>query len=386
MNSESMSSDISQKQDFYSFFLETQNSLILYPYYIKSSNAVASFLTSDELVTKVSYIMTKDPNSIDSASVQNISQELYIPYEYNKNLAKIITSNCIVIIDSLTLFRMADLASKLISRNKKCILIIFTSTFFRSGDLEYFNHHYTHHSLVSYQMSSRNPTIRYELEHLKNNSDLTNVSKYPTFSQNDVIIDTQNIPDIDKGEGGWLYEDFLSEVPNYFPKISRLITILITQFEHHHIIYTQYKNKNGIDLIDTILNYLNIQHTIVYENDDHNEQTGKISTFNNSDHSIILTNTIPRCEITNTTHIHFLDGIDYINYQGFINNICRNYLWKTFAPSEYVIRFYVLTPEDEDSYTDISSRIEANDCKFNELIEQSVHIIFDEVKGLCIKK
>lgn len=394
-----MSDTIGQKQDFYSFFLEKQNSLILHPYYVKSSNAVTSFLTSDELVSKATYIMTEDPGSINVAAGKDLSSRIYLKYEYDRNLAKILANECIILVDSLTLFRMADLASKMTSRNKNCIVIIFTSVFFRSGDLEYFNRYYLQYGLVSYQMSSRNPNIRYELQHLppdsldKTSIDTSNYTSnnspprnYPIFTRNGIVVDTKDFPDIDKGEGGWLYEGFLSDVSTYFPKISRLLTILISQYEHRHIVYTRYRDKNGLDLIDTLLNYLNLPHTIVYENDDHNEQTGKISTFNNSDHSILLTNTIPRGEITNSTHIHFVDGLDYIDYQGFINNNCRNCLWKTFTPSEYVIYFYVHTPDDEKSYTKLAARIEANEGKFHELIEQSVHIIFDAEKDLCIRK
>lgn len=402
MNSRLTTDSVGQKRDFYSFFLDKKTSLVLHPYYIKSNNAIASFLTSVELISKVLHIMTEDSSSINIASGKELPPEIYLPYEYNQSLSKKLTTNCVILVDSLTLFRTTELASKLAGQNRKCVLIIFTSVF-RSGedDLNYFSKYYLQHGLVSYQMSSRNPGISYKLEHIppSNKSDEKSILEngkedkdkdptigYPVSDQNSVTIDTQDFPDIDKGEGGWLSEDFLSDVPTYFPKISRLLTILISQFEHHHIVYTQFKNKNGLDLLDTLLNYLSIQHTIVYGNDDHSEHMGKISTFNESDHSIILTNTIPRTEITNITHIHFLDGIEYIGYQGFINNICKNCLWKTFVPSEYVVYFYVLTPDDEKSYTDLAARIEYNENKSNELIEQSARIIFDEEKGLCIKE
>ena len=162
--------------------------------------------------------------------------------------------------------------------------------------------------------------------------------KYPEEVQHE----SSTLTDTDRGEGGWLTKSIVGKIRQYSPKISNLLTIIISRYEDKHVVYTQFKDRHGVDLLDTLLKYLNIPHIVITKDDDSNEQIGKISTFSNDvNQKVLLTNTVPTSEISEVTHVHFLEGITEFVLKAFLRNVYRSNLFKNITPISCTIHFHI---------------------------------------------
>lgn len=168
----------------------------------------------------------------------------------------------------------------------------------------------------------------------------------------DVQHESSTLTDTDRGEGGWLTKSIVGKIREYSPKISNLLTVIISRYEDKHVVYTQFKDRHGVDLLDTLLKYLNIPHIVIIKDDDRNEQIGKISTFSNDvNQKVLLTNTVPLSEISEVTHVHFLEGITEFVLKAFLRNVYRSNLFKNITPISCTIHFHIASlPENSGEY------------------------------------
>ena len=390
-----------------SIFIENGITLILYPPYIDSSNAIASILTVSDVVNTTVFIMTKDSSLINAAAGQDLSSKIYLKYGNDKYVNSAQSKESFIMFDSLNTFRKEHMDEHLKGRSPKCKLIIFGSMEINSVDEKYIKKIFPKYGILSYCISKHQIGLSYKIEQTIMTEEqsqlyLSNPDKiedtflkignfnYSTQIQDNVSRDT------DKGDNGWMSSSILGEILKISPKIHNLLTIVISQYADKHVIYTQFKESHGVDLLDTLFNYLNIFHTIITKDNDENEQIGKISTFcEDPVQKVLIMNTVPKAEINEVCHVHFLEGVEELTMLSFINSIYKARLFSKTMPLSCNIHFHIASIDlelnkdkligiDEKMYTDIANSIIDRQNVYDGLMKKSQQICHVREKGMCV--
>jgi hypothetical protein len=121
----------------------------------------------------------------------------------------------------------------------------------------------------------------------------------------------------------------------YSPKLKQLLTIVINNFDKHHLIYSQFKDY-GITTISKLLDLLDISNLTITGSDKKEKRIEKIKLFNNGNISVLLTNINLGASRTNfvglvgeTSRTNFvgLKNIDYIHFvEGHNISIYKSFL------------------------------------------------------------
>jgi len=388
-------------QPIYNYIHSNDVNLVLYPPYVGSHNAIGSFLTDKSITTNVVYIMSQDIESINSAVGQELPEKLILQYDTSKRLTSALKGKSIILIDCLSMFRSSNMGINLKNRKKDCHIVIFESYEICPTDEQYIKQYYPSFSVLTYLLSPQQPSLSYKLEQTHMTSEQSNIyltsdtsttsKDLGSFSPKSLEIGNFKYPeevqhksstltDTDRGEGGWLTKSIVGKIRDYSPKISNLLTIIISRYEDKHVVYTQFKDRHGVDLLDTLLKYLNIPHIVITKDDDSNEQIGKISTFSNDiNQKVLLTNTVPSSEISEVTHVHFLEGITESILKKFLVNVYKSNLFKKITPISCTIHFHISSlPEnngdengdDNSGNTPISIDCEMYTKVANDIIER----------------
>jgi hypothetical protein len=439
-------------QQIYDYICSNDVTLVLYPPYVGSHNAIASFLTDKNITTNFVYIMSQDIESINSAVGQELPEKLILQYGASRRLTSVLKSKSTILIDCLSMFRSSNMDINLKTRKKDCHIVIFESSEICPTDEQYIKQHYPSFSVLTYLLSPQQPSLSYKLEQTHMTSEQSNIyltsdtsipssSKLPSTSDNpgsslanslepqnkvletppdprsgleignfkypeEVQHESSTLTDTDRGEGGWLTKSIVGKIRDYSPKISNLLTIIISRYEDKHVVYTQFKDRHGVDLLDTLLKYLNIPHIVITKDDDSNEQIGKISTFSNDvNQKVLLTNTVPSSEISEVTHVHFLEGITESILKTFLANVYKSNLFKKITPISCTIHFHIASlPEksgdnkngndnsgnnipisiDGEMYTKVANDIIERRNVYERLSKKSDRICFDRTNLISI--
>ncbi len=430
-------SDVSpQPKNISNYLQHNEVILALHPLNINPSNAIASILTIRDVTSKSVFLMIQDKTAINIAAAQELPNDIFVPYGDSKTLTSALVTHGTILIDSISLFRLADLGDIFKKRRKECHLIIFGSPNMTSKDLKYMSTYFPEYQVLSYHILNQGPQIKYKLErsfltsnqvnrYIEINELESNISKHKSVNDQyqiksrSALLKCCNFVypeyvdditwDLDRGQGGWIDKNIFKTLQQFSPKINRLLVTILSNFECKHVVYTRFSNKYGLDLIDTLLTYLDIPHVVVTNKDGSNEQYGKITTFsdNNYNYSVLLTNEILHHDIANVTHLHFLEGVDHMVVKSFIQRTNQSKSFRNSLPLDFVIHFHITsfplknkcdnqndniievgdeykTTPDEDLYDKISSEMISSYSVFTTLMSKADLIGFDSKIGLCV--
>ena len=81
-------------------------------------------------------------------------------------------------------------------------------------------------------------------------------------------------------EGGWIDSDFIEHLADYAPKFVVLLN-LINQIPGKHVVYSEFKTRYGVYIIDTILKYYDIK-TLLYTGDLNDAERNEVTRNYNS--------------------------------------------------------------------------------------------------------
>ena len=368
--------------------------LIIYPPYTDASNVIASMLTIPSIVENITYIMTQEINLVNAAAGQDLPSKIYLKYEGCPSLSSAISKKSFIMIDSLKTFRLKNMWKHLSTKSPVCKLIIFTSNESDQNDKRYLDRIYPNYCVLTHCLSNYHIGLIYKIDNTvmsdsqkklymsANQKDPEDLLKICNFVYPEKI-DPKDSIDADMGENGWIDDSIFSDLIEYSPKFHNLLTIIVSQYADKHVVYTRFIKSHGIDLINTLLNYLGINHTIITEENDTNDQIGKITTFcGESDQKVLIMNTLPRAEINDVGHIHFLEGTEENTVYSFINSIYKARLFTKTRPLSISVHCHISSyPNNDNSNNDNS-----NNDNSDENIETPDVKLYLKVSGEIIEK
>ena len=162
-------------QPIYNYIRSNDVTLVLYPPYVGSHNAIGSFLTDKSITTNVVYIMSQDIESINSAVGQELPEKLILQYDTSKRLTSAIKGKSIILIDCLSMFRSSNMGINLKNRKKDCHIVIFESYEICPTDEQYIKQYYPSFSVLTYLLSPQQPSLSYKLEQTHMTSEQSNI-------------------------------------------------------------------------------------------------------------------------------------------------------------------------------------------------------------------
>jgi hypothetical protein len=110
-------------------------------------------------------------------------------------------------------------------------------------------------------------------------------------------------------------------------KIKDLITQLNLFRNLKHVIYTSYNKHFGVKMLSILLKELGFKVGSIDRLTKLEDQDNTIKSFNNDQISILVISQIPKSEIKNVSHVHFIDSLKF--YNDLINKL-------------YKVRFYTI--------------------------------------------
>ena len=368
--------------------------LIIYPPYTDASNVIASMLTIPSIVENITYIMTQEINLVNAAAGQDLPSKIYLKYEGCPSLSSAISKKSFIMIDSLKTFRLKNMWKHLSTKSPGCKLIIFTSNESDQNDKRYLDRISPNYGVLTHCLSNYHIGLIYKIDNTvmsdsqkklymsANQKDPEDLLKICNFVYPEKV-DPKDSIDADRGENGWIDDSIFSDLIEYSPKFHNLLTIIVSQYADKHVVYTRFIKSHGIDMINTLLNYLGINHTIITEENDTNDQIGKITTFcGESDQKVLIMNTLPRAEINDVGHIHFLEGTEENTVYSFINSIYKARLFTKTRPLSISVHFHISSyPNNDNSNNDNS-----NNDNSDENIETPDVKLYLKVSGEIIEK
>jgi hypothetical protein len=427
-------------------WIDTHGSvLVLYPQSIDPANVVAAFLTNPKISGKTVLMMVQDPKSVNASTGIELPEQLYIPYDDSKYLQSVIKGNSYIVIDSPTLYRLADM-NRFLRSKKPESKIVFVGTFgILDQDIEYIRELFPDLTTVRMKFANERPELQHNLQvtlmndeqtqrwEARRHRELETITEIPEQELGDAkivpsksevykavnMIESLQIgnfvypkeiqdhldrprdqrpdvpPDTDVGQGGFMTKDMVHSIGSYSMKIMNLLTILAAKYNEKHVIYTKYREHYGVNLLDTLLYYIDIPHTVVTGSDDSGERYSKYQSFAESpvsEQRVLITNILPSFDISNTANLHFLEGINVLTYQGFIDHMYRYRLFRKSVIQNFTVYFHVTQRSDGTDgsdailYRKIVEYLETRRATYVGLYEKSNPIGFVQNQGLVVIK
>jgi len=162
-------------------------------------------------------------------------------------------------------------------------------------------------------------------------------------------------PDKLVAEGGWIDQNFIDNLSQYSPKFHVLIN-LITGIPGKHVVYSQFKNRYGVFLIQSLLNYYGVSNLLFTGDLNDEQRCNTVNLYNNlnninGEHYKVLLVTEAGSEgqsFLQTRAIHILEqSIDESAIRQVIGRVIR-YRSHVALPEDlrYVLtyRYFALTP------------------------------------------
>jgi len=193
-------------------------------------------------------------------------------------------------------------------------------------------------------------------------------------------IDQYLLPDTDVNNNGWMNNEILNNINIYSPKIHNLL-LLIQQYPNEgHLIYTHFYHRSGIKLISTLLNYLQLEHIILTNNDINHLHLHKILNFNSSPIKILLTNIVPNILVSKIGHVHFLDFFDINIYYRIDKCLAKT------TVSSIIFHYYLcdVNSTDIDFYNKFIDNLTLSKNNFNTLITKGTPVSYSQSYGFVI--
>lgn len=163
-----------------------------------------------------------------------------------------------------------------------------------------------------------------------------------------------NKPDFDQVEGGWMTQDILKTLEDTSPKFKHVLDIILHKSKDKHIIYTSMRDRAGLRLLSTLLEYTNIPYIVVDSQEPIPQRIIKILHFNLlTSPCVLLTNNFPDVYVCNVSHVHFVDSVNIDLYYNMIKSIhgIHDISPPKGIPQIQLEREEIWTPDPVDSKT-----------------------------------
>ena len=387
-----------------SIFDWIQNSdatLILHTITLPVSNIMMSILCMKEFEGKTILLMVSDVQNISDCVGVTLPENMFLSYTVNSSLLKeAVKFPCYIFIDNLTLFRLCDLGTLLKTKSSDTKCVIFSTEGVSEDDLTYFNKTFPKNNIGYFPLLDSGPKIDYQLC-LSNMTDeqtkiyLNETAKESSVKDTNIWIKSRANCKWDSMKVNFALDDLTINENNFseilrtkYPKLFNLILMICLNQNSKHIIYTRY----NLQLLQNVFNWLKISYCKINMDETFETQKNTIRLYNQSEveqYCVLLTNTICVDDIHNIEHLHFLEGVDYIQYRSFVSRIYLRKLYslpiKTLSIYFHVAQMYDGTvAADGIYYRKLTEKIKTFTQIYQDNVKRSNIIHCSGSIGLCI--
>nr|QBK90216.1 MAG: hypothetical protein LCPAC102_01290 [Pithovirus LCPAC102] len=184
------------------------------------------------------------------------------------------------------------------------------------------------------------------------------------------------------------------------PKIAQLLTILLTNTGERHIVYTKHPDIIS-DLIESILidikykyKIIEVDDSIAYINAALTSWSSPNTNINKIDSSsfLLITSILLPYQLYNVSHIHFLEGVNYMKYKSFIDQIYKINLYN-IPIGKLKIHFHISKSNNDiisfinpdiKKYENLSKRLGDEQYIFSSLLKKSKKLGYNIELGMII--
>ena len=124
---------------------------------------------------------------------------------------------------------------------------------------------------------------------------------------------------------GWMSPDILTTLDKHGPKLTNMLNMILTSIDNGQksVVFTKYRNHYGLNLISTLLRYLNVPHIVLSGEVTQANRITMITTFNGSNGIVLLSNVDLPGDLINVSNIHFFEGTDTTNVVKYVNHVSK---------------------------------------------------------------
>jgi len=336
--------------------ISQNNKLILtYPLGLTNGAVAASLLTHPDITTNSFYFLTSNPQQITTnlAQGESFPPQIFIDYNNTLHIQQVLASDTLFIIDSLVeliqqptilnLFKQKlnpklkliflagwGLTANIVKQIKQIFPnIIMAQYSLIINQIPELQIEYDLTQLSSIQQPYYDSYLQYEQELLLNGD-----HRHQYYAQNHIYvkqvanciyphdININTLPDQDVSKAGWMTKDFMNKVRIYGPKMAKLIQNIIMQPDKSRVIYSHYSDRYGLDLIATLLEYLDIGYVYINANLFSIAERHKLIDIyhTNPDIKICLTSLPDIGKRIKTDYLDILEGCNYETLMSLLHN------------------------------------------------------------------
>lgn len=396
---------------------------VTYPAGYDVINVMAAMIGAmlPRLAGKPFLMMVQNPGDLDRALGVQLPQELYLPYGESPLLEQAIQANAWILVDSVTIFRTLRVGELAQRKGSESRFIVMGTLGYDQVDLEYLNERLPGIYSLYASFIDRRIRLEYHLEvttmtpeqdqryavrreaeqqHLRSGTSQQkhearqglHTKQVGNFVYPEDIQRVLDLPRERRVEAapdqpaplGWINQQAIQELGQRSPKLQRLLTLILGQRDQRQIVFSRFKNRYGVNLINAFLTLLGVPTMMITGDDRKVEQRQrKIEQFNQLPSGILLTNIPLVSDVTNVTSVHFFEGFDEAAYRGIMDHVFKAGLY----PDQATIHIFIyvtqrLNPPGADAADAISYRIfsERHVMQmdlYNRVIVGSIPIWFD---------
>ena len=376
--------------------------LLFYPLGLSKGAVAASLLTHPHLTTNSFYFLTTNYNQI----ITNLAQgdafppQIFIDYNNELHIRQVLASDSLFIIDSLLdLLQNQNILNLFKSYNKNLKIIflgswgltlpmvnqiidIFPNLIIAQysliiNQIPKLNIDYQLIPLSTLQQQYYQKYLQYEQELLANGD-----HRHKYYAQNHLYtkqvancvyphdLQQNKLPDYDVGKDGWLTKDFMNQLRFCSTKLAKLLQNIILNPDKSRVIYSHYTERYGLDLIATLLEYLNIGY--VYINDNLfsvTERNKLIDQYHSNDDINICLTSLP--DIGKRVKADYLDILEGCNYETLLSLI-QNCYYLQYGHQLTVLLYCGYIDNNHSVDQDI---FKGSMTKFNELLQDYQNLL-----------
>ena len=353
------------------------HSLALY-----KGSVAASLITQPQINQHNFYFLTDDKDAIlaNLANGSAFPPQIFLDPNNILHIQQVLASHSLLIIDSLNiLLEKPNLLELVKNRNPESKIIILFSWGITQNDINNF----PNYTVAKYSLATPwIPEIQVKLESTGMNAEQTNTYDIRRILEETMIaegdarekylaenfnyskqvtnfiyprqiqakLDQQIgkldkvgiLPDYDQSDDGWMTSEILKQLSYHSPKIRYLLTLVSLFSKDRHLIYTHYLNHHGVNLLSTLLSYLEIKHVVLTGDvRKGNRRDQKYQEFNDDqDIKVFLSSVVIDQPLANISHIHYLEGIRYQTFNDILQN-CYNLRYITETYQSLLIHFHI---------------------------------------------
>lgn len=403
---------------------------MIYPRTYSPAGIVASMLSvlmNLGLTTPV-VIMSQDPAQVKALLGVELPPELFIPYGESVTLNTALESNALIIVDSVSMFRVLRIGQYAARKGQSCRFLVLGTLGLDAIDLDYLNEHLPGIYLLYAAFADPKIGLNFRLEVVVMTPEQTRLYENRRREEERLLrsgtakekheaklalhskqianfvypVDIQRVLDLPREQrapvaddkpaiqGGWVSQQDLNDLARN-PKMQRLLATLVGQRNKagsRQIVYSRFLNRYGLELVSALLNVLGIENTILSGKDSRvTQREAKINQFNQLPQGILLTNllNLPINPVM-ISDLHFLEGYEMNVLEGFLNSLYRAGQYPAEG-GNLTIHSYIAQKNDQTdaidatSYRIVTEQFINHVQLYDRLVMAGVPVIYNATNG-----